>query len=147
MIYRPTQEAGDWKSLLADPEKQWKSGCSAKTLAHCWEDAHGFPKSVKLVLNGPNGPFKDIQALLVQTEHQVPLPGGNRPSQCDVWVLAKDSRELISIAVEGKVSEEFGPVMGQWMEKESPGRSKRIEFIKSKLELGHVPDSLGKGRD
>jgi hypothetical protein len=31
----------DWKALLADPEKQWRVGYSARTLATCWEAAEG----------------------------------------------------------------------------------------------------------
>jgi len=143
VIYRPTQEAGDWESLLDNPAKDWKSGFSAKTLAHCWEDVRGLPKSVKDALNRPNGPFNDVQPLLILPEHKVSLPGHNKRSQCDVWVLAKDSRELISITVEGKVSESFGNEdMGQWMKDASKGKIKRIEFILSKLELGHVPEDI-----
>ena len=69
MIYKPTQEAGDWKQLLADPEKQWKTGFSARTLAHCWEEAKGFPPSVTTALNKPNGPFTGIEPLLMFPEH------------------------------------------------------------------------------
>jgi len=29
----------DWQALLADPTKHWKTGCSARTLAYCWEEA------------------------------------------------------------------------------------------------------------
>ncbi|MFA7012304.1 MAG: hypothetical protein WC202_05045, partial [Desulfobacterales bacterium] len=44
-------------------------------------------------------------------EHKVPLPGGSRSSQNDIWVLARSKGQLISIAVEGKVSETFGPTV------------------------------------
>ncbi len=33
-IYVPTSGPGDWKCLLADPEKHWVRGRSARTLAH-----------------------------------------------------------------------------------------------------------------
>ena len=36
----------DWKALLADPEKQWKTGYSARALAHAWECCEGFPPEV-----------------------------------------------------------------------------------------------------
>jgi len=42
MIYKRTQKADDWKQLLADPEKHWKTGFSARTFAHCWEEANVF---------------------------------------------------------------------------------------------------------
>lgn len=43
-------------------------------------------------------------------EHQVPLLGGSRPSQTDLFVVAQSPGELVSIAVEGKVREPFGPL-------------------------------------
>jgi len=141
MIYKPTQEAGDWKQLLADPEKQWKTGFSARTIAHCWEQARGFPRGVKTALNKPHGPFTAIEPLLMFPEHQVPLPGGKAPSQCDIWILAKDDRDLVSIAVEGKVSETFGPTLKDWLVDASPGKMERLQFLQSKLELDDIPDS------
>lgn len=142
MIYKPTQKAVDWKSLLADPEKQWKTGFSARTLAHCWEEAKGFPRSVTAALNKPNGPFTSIRPLLIFPEHQVPLPGGKAASQCDIWILAKDDRDLVSIAVEGKVAETFGPTIKEWMMDASTGKKERIQFLQSKLELNGIPDSI-----
>jgi len=44
-FYIPTKGPLSWKALLADPEKQWRKGYSARTLACCWEEAQGFPKS------------------------------------------------------------------------------------------------------
>jgi hypothetical protein len=41
----PTQGVADWRALLADPTEQWKPGFSAMALAHCWEEAQGFPES------------------------------------------------------------------------------------------------------
>jgi hypothetical protein len=142
MFYKPTQAAGDWKSLLADPEKQWKTGFSARTLAHCWEEAQGFPSSATAALNKPNGPFTSIKPLLIFPEHQVPLPGGRAASQCDIWILAKDDRDLVSIAVEGKVAETFGPTVKEWMMNASSRKKERIQFLQSKLELDDIPDSI-----
>lgn len=34
-----THDAEGWKAFLADPEKQWKDGRSAKLLAEAWEAA------------------------------------------------------------------------------------------------------------
>jgi hypothetical protein len=142
MIYKATQAASDWKSLLAKPEKQWKTGFSAKTLAHCWEEAKGFPRCVISALNKTNGPFTSIKPLLIFPEHKVPLPGGKAASQCDIWILAKDDRDLVSIAVEGKVAETFGPTMKEWMIDASDGKNERIQFLQSKLELDNIPDSI-----
>jgi hypothetical protein len=45
-FYIPTKGPLSWKELLADPEKQWRTGYSARSLAYCWEVAQGFSKSV-----------------------------------------------------------------------------------------------------
>ena len=50
-FFVPTTGMEDWQELLADPKKQWRSGYSAKALACCWEEAGGFPKSVKRVFS------------------------------------------------------------------------------------------------
>ena len=43
----------------------------------------------------------------------MPLPGGRRESQTDVFVLARRARGLVAIAVEGKVDEAFGPTVAE----------------------------------
>ena len=41
-----------WKEFLADPDKQWATGYSARSLAHCWEEANGFPETVLATFQG-----------------------------------------------------------------------------------------------
>jgi len=38
-FYVPSKGLGFWKAFLAEPEKQWKTGYSARALAYCWEEA------------------------------------------------------------------------------------------------------------
>lgn len=85
--------------------------------------------------------FPAAELLLAMPEHQVALPGGSRPSQNDIWVLAKSQGQLISIAVEGKVSETFGPTVQEWQAEPSPGKSKRLTYLLSLLGLASVPDT------
>ena len=135
-IFIPTKSAEDWKALLAEPDKQWRTGYSAKALAQCWEEANGFPKSVQRVFSkAPYPPFKGILPLLILPEYQVPLPGGVRPSQSDIFVLARSNDALVSIAVEGKVEESFGPTVGEWLKGGSEGKQVRLEFICEQLGL------------
>lgn len=137
-IYSPTRGVDDWRRLLAQPEKQWKAGYSARALAYAWEEADGFPPAVQSVLDQS---FPRIEPLLILPEHQVSLPGGRAASQNDIWVLAKSESELLSIAVEGKVSEPFGPTVGEWNPEGSPGRQRRFAFLKNLLQLEDVsPD-------
>jgi hypothetical protein len=135
-IYVPTSNVHDWQQLLAEPEKQWKSGFSARALAYAWEEADGFPIRVKNVLNSS---LPNIEPLLILPEHQVSLPGGSAASQNDVWVLAKSGRGLISIAVEGKVSEPFGPTIREWNPDASSGRQERFAYLKRLLQLPDIP--------
>jgi len=137
----PSKSPEDWKGLLAEPDKQWKTGYSAKALAYCWEEAGGFPKSVQKVFSKtPYSLFKGMIPLLVLPEYQVPLPGGARPSQNDIFVLAHSNEGLVTITVEGKVKEPFGPTVSEWLKNSSHGKQLRLEFLRERLELTN--DSL-----
>jgi len=139
-IYIPAASADQWAALLADPTKHWRTGFSARTLAHSWQEAQGFPAEVKDALDTVDA-LRGSELLLAIPEHQVSLPGGGRPSQNDIWALARANRQLVSVAVEGKVAEPFGPTLGEWLEQPSPGKSQRLAFIQSELGLTSQPDS------
>ena len=128
-ILIPANGPTDWQQFLAEPSKHWKKGYSARTLAHCWHDADGFPKDVYDVLSTAD-PFRDIDLLFAIPGHQVPLPPvRGRASQNDIWVLARCATGLVSIAVEGKVGESFGPTISEWMSTPTPGKKKRLDFL------------------
>jgi len=136
-IYIPSKDPEDWRPFLGRSDTQWRTGYSAKTLAYCWEEANGFPKEIKTLFKESNfNTLKDIEPLFIIPEHQVPLPpkGGN-PSQNDVFVLAKSNGQLISITVEGKVSEPFGETMEKRMANLSTGKRERLDFLKDQLGL------------
>lgn len=137
-IYIPAVNADQWSQFLAEPSKQWRTGYSARALAHSWQYANGFPAEIQAAFE-KSSHFKDIELLLAIPEHQVPLPGGSRPSQNDVWVLARANGNLVSIAVEGKVSESFGPTLGEWRADESSGKVTRLAYLRRELGL---PDGL-----
>lgn len=98
----------DWKKFLADSEKQWKKGYSARTLAYCRHAAKSIPAEVLSVLK-QSPELSRIEPLFIIPEHKVSLPGGAAASQNDIRVLGKTDTHLVSITVEGKVSEPFGP--------------------------------------
>lgn len=137
-IYVPASSAEDWKQFLVEPVKHWRQGYSARTLAYSWQEAGGFPTEVASVLASQ---FPATKLLLALPEHKVPLPGGSRSSQNDIWVLARSEGKLISIAVEGKVSEPFGPTVQEWQTESSPGKSERLAYLLSLLGLSSVPDT------
>jgi hypothetical protein len=140
-FFVPTTGPDDWRRLLADPEKHWRAGFSAHALAHCWEQARGFPSEVaELFAQSAIPAFERLEFLLAFPEYQVPLPGGGYPSQNDLFVLAKGGDgQLAAIMVEGKVEEPFGPTVGEWQAAASAGKQKRLAFIKTLLGPDDLP--------
>lgn len=135
-FFIPANKPEDWKQLLAEPDKQWKTGYSAKSLAYSWQTANGFPRSVKKVFEDSGiNLFQDIEMLVAFPEWKVPLPGGRRASQNDIFVLAEGSNELISITVEGKVRESFGEIVTEWKSDRSKGKQKRLDYLCALLHL------------
>ena len=146
-IFIPTQSYGDWQRLLAKPELQWKAGYSAMTLARSWQAAApvGFPPEVAASLASAGAPeLQNLSLLLALPEFQVPLPGGERPSQTDLLAVARGSKGLVTIAVEGKVDEIFGPTIGQKRAEKSAGVDERLRslFQCVSLSAADVADGL-----
>ncbi|GAB4580874.1 MAG: hypothetical protein Fur0022_36180 [Anaerolineales bacterium] len=140
-IYIPTSSAGDWRKFLAEPDKQWRSGYSAKELAECWESANGFPAELQsMFAKSENQVLSELELLLAIPEYQVDLADGNRPSQNDLFVLARaKDGQLVSIMVEGKVSEPFGETLEIWLQDASEGKKKRLKILRDILGLKIEP--------
>lgn len=142
-ILIPARSADDWKQFLAD-ERHWKTGYSARSLAHCWHASAGMPPEISAILQ--TAPiFGQSEFLLAIPEHQVALPGGGRPSQTDLWLLLRTPAALASIAVEGKVAEPFGPTVGEWLGEDGEGsntnKRRRLDGLCELLGLsGAAPD-------
>lgn len=135
-IYIQESRPEDWRRLLADPLKHWRTGYSAKALAYCWQEANGFPDSVKRAFKNSTLPlFKEMEFLIAVPEYKVPLPGGLRASQNDIFVLAKANNGLFAIAVEGKVTEDFGSLVSDWLNTKDKKTNKpeRIAFLVKKI--------------
>lgn len=134
-IYLPSSGSHQWQWLLASPALQWKHAASAMALADAWENAKGWPPAVSAALSTDDD-FRDLELLLALPEHEVPLPGGSRASQTDLFVLARaPSSDLMAIAVEGKAEEPFGDhTVAAWRKNGSEGKAER---------LNHLLDVLG----
>ena len=130
-IYMPANAPEDWQSLLADPAKHWRTGYSAKELAYAWmEDPNDFPRSVRSVFASSQFEvFRTIEMLLAFPEYETPLPYGRRASQSDVFVLAKGIGNLVSITVEGKVSEPFDKVVSEWTDPPPSRKGERLQYL------------------
>ena len=138
MFFVPTEYLESWKALLAEPERHWHDCYSAKSLAESWEEAKGFPQSVKDALSSSSlDALRNLDFLCGFPEHKVPLPGGNRPSQNDIFILAKNTHnQLVSMTVEGKKSEPFGQYVRDWLgDNPSDGKQKRLRFLAQCLEV------------
>jgi len=122
-ILIPSDGPDDWRRLLADPVTQWRRGYSAMAAALSWEAAKGVPPEIEALF--PDRP----ELLLAIPEHQVALPGGGRPSQCDVFALIRIQNETCALAVEAKVNEPFGPTLAEWQNTPSPGKTLRLGSI------------------
>lgn len=128
--YVPSDGPDSWQTLLRDPAKHWRTGYSAKTLAHCWEaDDRLRSELASLIKTVPRYEDEEPELLLAVPEWKVPLPGGRAGSQNDVMALIGVGRDLMIAAVEGKVSESFGPKIGKWYAKPSEGKTERLAYI------------------
>ena len=123
-ILLPARRAADWRTLLADPALHWKKGRSAMALAEAWQSGE-FPVAVRRVLDESSPALRDLELLLAIPEHKVPLPGGARASQTDLFVLARGSSGLFAMAIEGKVDESFDETVSDWLKRRASEQAKK----------------------
>jgi len=136
-FFIPTKSADDWKLLLAEPEKHWQDGFSAKTLATRWQNANGFPVEVSASFRASAIPlFEELEFVVGLPEYKIQIPPSRRrPSQTDLMVIARSTRELVVIAVEGKKEESFGKLVRDWRSEDSDGKAERFAFLIDRLGL------------
>lgn len=82
---------------------------------------------------------KPTDLLVALPEHKVPLAGGQRDSQSDVFALIRFGEETCAATIEGKVNEPFGPTLGEWFASPSDGKRLRMRQICDLLGLDGVP--------
>jgi hypothetical protein len=81
----------------------------------------------------------NLTSVLAVPEFKVPLPGGSRASQNDLFVLARSSAGTVCIMVEGKVNEPFGPTLDEWRADASPSKHERLDFLLRTLCISSAP--------
>ena len=100
-----------------------------------WEAAKGLPPEIEALFS------EHPELLLAIPEHKLALPGGGRPSQCDVFALIRAGDATCALAVEAKVNETFGPTLAEWQATPSPGKALRLASICQMLGLSDpAPD-------
>jgi hypothetical protein len=136
MIVTPSSGSAGWRALLADPEKHWRRGHSARTLAHCWEAAGGLPPDTAALFG------EDTTLLLALPKHRLKRPGKGRPSQADLCAFLRRAGETIACPVEGQVAEPFGPTGAGWGADRTSAKAGRLAAILAMLKISGPPPVL-----
>lgn len=135
-ILVPSNGPDDWKRFLAQPDRHWATGYSAKTMAHSWEAATHIPPEVDGIMTRA---FGSAELLFAVPERKTALPGGTRESQSDVFALVRHPGGLATYTIEGKVDEPFGPTVGEWGANPSMGKKERLAALCELLGLEACP--------
>jgi hypothetical protein len=91
--------------------------------------ADGIPETVSAVLE-PRIPGAVLT--VGHFERKTEMPGKGNPSQTDLLAICQAPDGQFVMAVEGKVTETFGPLVKKW-DDASPNRRLRIDGIRSTL--------------
>lgn len=127
-LHVPLTKPEDIIPHLAKQEQHWRSGYSAQELVLSWSKArNGFPPEVRVVLDGSTE-FKNAELVDGFFEREVDLGTPGRNSQTDLMVVAGIGGKLAIIAVEGKVDETFGSLVGEWNDK-TEGKITRLNAL------------------
>jgi hypothetical protein len=147
-IFVPAKTPDAWKQFLADPQKQWKVGYSARTMAHCWHDAEGLPSEIDaLFATSPVIALQSVEPLLIVPEWTTPIAGHGAAPHNDVFFLGNASDgQLVSVTVEGKVDEPFGAQNQSVVVWKQAGnvanRQTRLDFLLQRLNLSEGDAAL-----
>lgn len=127
---------------LGKGELHWQIGRSAYELSTAWVRSGKIPDAVASVL-AQVPEWATARLLEGVFERETEIPGAGRPSQTDLLaIVAMDDSNAI-LAVEGKVDEPFGPLVGEWLG-DRPSENKTIRLAGLCATLGLQPaEALG----
>ncbi len=138
-IYLPSSGPDEWQRFLAQPELHWRTGYSARTLAHSWEAAANLPPEIERLLEPHVG---KVRLLFAFPEHKTAVPGGRRDSQSDVFALMRHDHGLLACTVEGKLDEPFGETLETWCAQMTSGKQERLDYLLGRLGLASCPRDI-----
>ena len=106
--------------------------------ALCWEEAveripNGLPPEISEIVG------KDTRLILAIPEHKVPIPGGSKESQSDVFALLAMGDATCTLTVETVRDESFGPLIHQWQDKTANGGEDRLSALCNELDVQYPP--------
>ena len=143
-IFVPTRNGTDWQRLLAKPKLHWKKGASAMTAAAAWEDAgDSLPEEISRLLSSASETvLQELKLLAAIPEWEVKLPGGETTSNTDVMAICRNESGLCIVAVEAKVHEDFGPLVGEKRSSASPNQLSRLRYLHEVLNVEMFDDAI-----
>ena len=114
------------------------------TTAAAWEASPDrLPSDVSAVLDSSRDEsLLGLRLLAAIPEWEVPLEGGDTASRTDVLALCSNQYGLCVVAVEGKVDEDFGPLLGKKRADATPGVNTRLESLQEILKHSSFDDSI-----
>ena len=114
-----------WSNWIhAHSPLHWKAGRSAMLLAQAWGGSHGFPWRVKIALDKEKS-LGDLTVDIGTVEYPTKLVGYGADSMTDLMILACQQKETVTLAVEGKVSEQFDLTVKEWLDAAPSDSSRR----------------------
>jgi hypothetical protein len=125
----------DWESYAMPPErklKQWKEGRSAFELGRIWTENNEpmVPPALIQLLDSHEGTRGTVFVSGV-TEHETPLPFGNRGPRCHDLALRAEQNGVVTVCVEAKADESFG---GSVSEELSKARKRPVTRFPERLD-------------
>lgn len=136
-IFTPTKGIDDWRLLLANPERHWRDGYSAKCVAERWEQSDTLPPEIVTPFSQCG--FSSPELLMAIPEFRTELPGGGAASQSDVFAIIRTAVGVFAVAIEAKVAEPFGETVGEWLQNASTGKVRRLKFLCELLGVAYPP--------
>jgi hypothetical protein len=119
----------------------WRTGGSAKSLAECWFAANDLPDRIRAVVEQAED-LVGAELIDAWLERSTDLCDG-RPthSQTDLFAILGLSSGLAVLGVEAKVTEPFGPLVGEWIRGGGAGKQERLHNLHKLLGLDRTDSS------
>ena len=94
---------------------------------------NGLPQEVSEIVG------KETRLILAIPEHKVPIPGGSKESQSDVFALLAMEDGTCTLTVETVRDEAFGPTIDKWPETTANGGEDRLTALCNELDIPYPP--------